>query len=58
MTEIKDDTRPTVTITTTVEKFAGEYNPGDTPVEVVTTTETVPLADVFSDSAQITEQEQ
>jgi len=43
-----DNAVVTVTITTTLEKFDGEYKPGDDPVEVVTTSETIPLGEFLA----------
>jgi fructose 1,6-bisphosphatase len=43
-----DNAEVTVTITTTLEKFNGEYTPGDEPVEIITTSETMPLGEFLA----------
>lgn len=47
-----DEAKPTVTIKTTLEKFDGDKKPGDEPVEVVETIETMTLDEFLAQQEQ------
>lgn len=49
MTEAKKESiAPSVTVLTRLEKFDGDRQPGQAPVEVIETEETLPLADFLA----------